>query len=135
MGHGRKSLNAERREVGERARWEGCRGEGGGALKEHVLGELPLPVSPLLLNSRGVVSKAEVLCALGGMASQSQRWCRTLAGNDQCGAVPISPSHPPAPDKLGCSSSSKHAWHHSVEERARFQRQRVPGSSPGSAAY
>lgn len=49
-GHGRKSLNAERREVGERARWEVW----GGALKEHVLGGLPLPVSLLLLNSRAL---------------------------------------------------------------------------------
>lgn len=66
MGHGRKSLNAEGKEVGERARWEGW--GGGGALKEHVLGGLPLPVSLLLLNSKGVVSKAEILCAFVGMA-------------------------------------------------------------------
>lgn len=65
MGRGRKRLNAERKELGERARWEGW---GGGALKAHVLGGLPLPGSLLLLNSKGVVSKAEILWALVGMA-------------------------------------------------------------------
>lgn len=64
-----------------------------GALKGHVLGGLPVPVSLLPLNSKGVASKAEILCALVGMAFAVPEVVPTLVGNDLCGAVSTSPSH------------------------------------------
>ena len=76
----------------EGARGEGKMGKAGGkwgSLQEHVLEGLPLPGSLLLLNFQG--------CGQQGWGSlcqewlwQSQRWCSTLAGNVQCGAVSTS---------------------------------------------